>query len=102
MTTLMMDRAPMTRPMLSWRTSHAALRRWRRQRRLEAFWATLQPETRRHLPKIWLGRGAEQQFVPDVRRVVVAVDPPASAGRGADACGIVAAATDAGGLGYVI
>ncbi len=37
---------------------------------------------------------------PKVRRVVVAVDPPA--GVGGDACGIVAVALGADGLGYVI
>jgi len=35
--------------------------------------------------------------VPQMRRIVVAVDPPASARRTSDACGIVAAGLDAGG-----
>ena len=39
---------------------------------------------------------------PALRRVVVAVDPPASAGARADACGSVAAALGADGIGYVI
>jgi phage terminase large subunit-like protein len=39
---------------------------------------------------------------PPLARVVVAVDPPASARAGADACGIVAAGIDAGGMGYVL
>jgi phage terminase large subunit-like protein len=39
---------------------------------------------------------------PDLVRIVVAVDPPASSGAGADACGIVAAGIDAWGLGYVL
>src|SRR4051812_50171784 len=65
MTTLMMDRALMGRQMLPWGISPAALRRLRGEGRLEAFGAPRQPKPRRHLPKIWLGRGAEQQFVPD-------------------------------------
>ena len=40
------------------------------------------------------------ETVPTVRRVVVAVDPPASAGG--DACGIVAAALGEDGVGYVL
>ena len=39
---------------------------------------------------------------PELSRIVVAVDPPASSGRGADACGIVAAGIDAAGEGYVL
>jgi len=39
---------------------------------------------------------------PALTRIVVAVDPPASSGARADACGIVAAGIDAGGIGYVI
>ena len=39
---------------------------------------------------------------PALLRIVVAVDPPASAGRRASACGIIAAGIDAGGTGYVI
>jgi phage terminase large subunit-like protein len=39
---------------------------------------------------------------PPLARIVVAVDPPASSGRGADACGIVAAGVDEAGLGYVV
>jgi phage terminase large subunit-like protein len=39
---------------------------------------------------------------PPLARVVVAVDPPASARKGADACGIVAAGLDANGTAYVI
>ena len=35
-------------------------------------------------------------------RVVIGVDPPAGAGEGSDACGIVAAALDAEGVGHVI
>ena len=40
--------------------------------------------------------------VPDLRRVVVAVDPPASSSKTADACGIIVAGLDAGGVGYVL
>jgi phage terminase large subunit-like protein len=39
---------------------------------------------------------------PELRRIVVAIDPPASSGAGADACGIVAAGIAADGCGYVI
>ena len=38
----------------------------------------------------------------DLRRIVVAVDPPASSGAGADACGIVAAGLGTDGCGYVL
>jgi len=40
------------------------------------------------------------RMLPEVRRVVVAVDPPA--GVGGDACGIIAVALGPDGLGYVI
>jgi phage terminase large subunit-like protein len=39
---------------------------------------------------------------PALARIVVAVDPPATSGRDAGACGIVAARVDAAGLGYVL
>ncbi|MFL5168758.1 MAG: ATP-binding protein, partial [Microvirga sp.] len=39
---------------------------------------------------------------PPLRRIAVAIDPPASSGRRADSCGIVAAGVDAAGVGYVI
>jgi phage terminase large subunit-like protein len=39
---------------------------------------------------------------PALARIVVAVDPPASSSRTADACGIVAAGLDAGGTAYVL
>lgn len=39
---------------------------------------------------------------PALTRIVVAVDPPASSGRRADACGIVAAGIDAGGQIFVL
>ncbi|MBK1625183.1 DNA-packaging protein [Afifella marina] len=39
---------------------------------------------------------------PELIRVVVAVDPPASSGREADSCGIVAAGRGADGFGYVL
>ncbi len=39
---------------------------------------------------------------PQLVRIIVAVDPPASSGEGADACGIVAAGIDAGRTGYVL
>ncbi|RZS88548.1 phage terminase large subunit-like protein [Phyllobacterium myrsinacearum] len=40
--------------------------------------------------------------VPPMRRIVVAIDPPASATRKSDACGIVAAGLDATGMGWVL
>ena len=39
---------------------------------------------------------------PELVRVVVAVDPPASSGARADACGIVVAGVDPGGVGHVL
>jgi len=39
---------------------------------------------------------------PNLRRIVVAVDPPASASKGADACGLVAAGRAENGICYVI
>lgn len=39
---------------------------------------------------------------PAMRRVVVAVDPPASSSKHADACGIVVAGLDEAGAGYVL
>ena len=39
---------------------------------------------------------------PDLQRIVVAVDPPASTGKGADACGLVAAGRAENGIAYVI
>ncbi|MBA8876693.1 phage terminase large subunit-like protein [Phyllobacterium myrsinacearum] len=40
--------------------------------------------------------------VPEMQRIVVAIDPPASATRKSDACGIVAAGLDAEGTGWVL
>ncbi|PVE25537.1 ATP-binding protein [Microvirga sp. KLBC 81] len=40
--------------------------------------------------------------VPPLMRIVVAVDPPASSSKRADACGIVAAGLDEGGTAYVL
>jgi phage terminase large subunit-like protein len=39
---------------------------------------------------------------PECRRIVVAIDPPATSGRTADACGIVAAGLGDDGIGYVL
>jgi phage terminase large subunit-like protein len=39
---------------------------------------------------------------PPLMRIVVAVDPPASSARHADACGLIAAGVDANGAAYVI
>jgi phage terminase large subunit-like protein len=54
---------------------------------------------------LWHRAGIEAMRVPSappLRRIVVAVDPPASHRRGADACGIVAAGLAADGIAYVI
>lgn len=40
--------------------------------------------------------------MPELERIVIAVDPPATSTKGADACGIVAAGLDARGIAYVI
>jgi phage terminase large subunit-like protein len=42
------------------------------------------------------------EAAPPLARIVVAVDPPASSSARADACGIVVAGMDPGGLGYVL
>lgn len=50
---------------------------------------------------LWLRETIEQARIataPELRRIVVAVDPPASAHRTSDACGIVAAGIDAEGI----
>ena len=39
---------------------------------------------------------------PELKRIVVAVDPPASSGEGSDACGIVAAGLGPEGISYVL
>jgi phage terminase large subunit-like protein len=39
---------------------------------------------------------------PALRRIVVAIDPPATSTRHADSCGIVAAGIDESGIGYVL
>ncbi|MDF3060135.1 MAG: ATP-binding protein [Microvirga sp.] len=54
---------------------------------------------------LWQREAIERARVvaaPALRRIVVAVDPPATSGRDAGACGIVAAGVDAAGLGYVL
>jgi len=48
-----------------------------------------------------IGR-ADGDVVENLIRIVVAVDPPATAHSRSNACGIVVAGIDAGGLGYVI
>ncbi len=40
--------------------------------------------------------------VPEMQRIVVTIDPPASATRKSDACGIVAAGVDAEGIGWIL
>ncbi len=45
---------------------------------------------------------ARVAVAPPLSRIVVAVDPPASSSRRADACGLVAAGVDAAGFGYVL
>jgi phage terminase large subunit-like protein len=39
---------------------------------------------------------------PELRRIVVAVDPPAASGARSDACGIIAAGVDREGFGFVL
>lgn len=54
---------------------------------------------------LWSRAGLERVFgmeVPELRRIVVAVDPPATARKGSDACGIVAAGLDASGTVWVL
>jgi len=54
---------------------------------------------------LWTRAGFEahrRREAPALVRTVVAVDPPASAGASADACGIVVAALGADGRGYVL
>ncbi|MEM7270624.1 MAG: terminase family protein [Pseudomonadota bacterium] len=54
---------------------------------------------------LWSRAGIEAARVrsgPEMRRVVVAVDPPASAGVRADECGIVVVGLGANGLAYVL
>lgn len=46
--------------------------------------------------------GARIMRAPELMRVVVAVDPPATSGPQADECGIVVAGVDAEGRGYVL
>jgi phage terminase large subunit-like protein len=45
---------------------------------------------------------AREEAHPPLARIVVAVDPPASSGKRADSCGIVAAGVDAEGVGHVL
>jgi phage terminase large subunit-like protein len=45
---------------------------------------------------------ARRETSPDLRRIVVAIDPPASSRAGADACGIVAVGIDAEGVCHVL
>ncbi len=58
--------------------------------RPDALWTREMIETRR------------ADAAPPLMRIVVAVDPPASSSRRADACGIVAAGLDDGGTAYVL
>lgn len=46
--------------------------------------------------------GCRVEAAPALARVVVAVDPPASSGPKADACGLVAAGADRGGTAYIL
>jgi phage terminase large subunit-like protein len=45
---------------------------------------------------------ARVRIAPELSRIVVAVDPPATSGANADECGIVVAGVDADGRGYVL
>jgi phage terminase large subunit-like protein len=49
-----------------------------------------------------LMEASRTDLAPPLARVVVAVDPPASSSKRADACGIVAAGVDEGGTAYVL
>jgi phage terminase large subunit-like protein len=54
---------------------------------------------------LWTRAGLEKCRVagaPPLKRIVVAVDPPASANKGADSCGLVAAGSADNGLLYII
>lgn len=54
---------------------------------------------------LWSRLMMETVFCPDVpqlKRVVIAIDPPASATKKSDACGIVAAGLDADGMAWVL
>jgi phage terminase large subunit-like protein len=54
---------------------------------------------------LWTRLMMESVFCPDVpelKRIVVAIDPPASATKKSDACGIVAAGLDENGMGWVL
>ncbi|MDD7909150.1 terminase family protein [Pseudovibrio exalbescens] len=49
----------------------------------------------------WFELGRVQEG-PEMERIVVAIDPPASATKRSDACGIVAAGTDPAGTAYIL
>ncbi|WP_321335823.1 terminase large subunit domain-containing protein [Breoghania sp.] len=54
---------------------------------------------------LWRREAIEESRVkmsPDLRRILVAIDPPASSGKGADACGLVVAGLGADGHAYVL
>jgi phage terminase large subunit-like protein len=46
--------------------------------------------------------GARVDAAPELLRIVIGIDPPASSGAGSDACGLVAAGIGADGRGYVL
>lgn len=49
-----------------------------------------------------LDRLRQDEAPPDLQRIVVAIDPPATSSKGADACGIVACGLDEEGRAYVL
>ena len=54
---------------------------------------------------LWSRERIEQCFeqqAPQLLRILVAVDPPASSGKSSDACGIVVAGIDENGIGHVL
>jgi phage terminase large subunit-like protein len=54
---------------------------------------------------LWTRAGLEacrEREAPALVRIVIAVDPPASSGKRADACGLVAAGIDSGGVVHVL
>lgn len=54
---------------------------------------------------LWSRQMIEQvisSHIPELVRIVVAVDPPASSGKNSDACGIVVAGVDANNIGHIL
>lgn len=58
--------------------------------------------TLRRIEETRLGAPGMPEAMPDLQRIVVAIDPPISSKEGADECGIVVAGLGADGHGYVL